>query len=228
MIREKSDFQKFSASFWRSDAFWLLTLSFGLLVFRFFYLAFWTPYTLAPDEAQYWHWLQRLDLAFVTKPALTTWLMGISTWLLGDTLPGVRLFSLMSQFAVPLLGFALVRQAHASRSSSWIAFAALTTAPLIAAGGLIMSPDALLLPLWLGALWFVGRALEKNIWRDWLIVGLFVGLGGLAKYTAVLFFPLLGLYLLLYRRDVLRAPQVWIAGLLALALQTPTLYWNAT
>lgn len=208
----------------------------GLLVVRVFYLRVGTPYGLAPDEAQYWTWLAHDDWSFVTKPPLTTWLMGVSTAWLGDTLVGVKLFALLGQVAVVGLGVALARAlvpAPERRAVGWWAFALLATVPMVAVGGLLMSPDALLLPLWMAALLVVVRALEVDdaralCWPRWLLLGVLVGLAGLAKYTAALFFPLLGLLLLWQRPRWLLAPQVWSAGALALLLQAPVLYWNMT
>lgn len=211
----------------------LILLSAALLIARLFYMAFFTPYGLSPDEAQYWHWLSHNSLSFLTKPPLTTWLMGLSTAVLGNTLVGVKFFALLGQLAMPVLGFLIAREV-AGRAAAWWAFALLTTVPLAAAGGLIMSPDALLVPLWLAALYSVVRALNTPTdaralcWPRWVIIGVLVGLAGLAKYSAAFFYPLLFAYLLASKRgwDWLMRPQIWVSGLIALAFQLPVLVWN--
>lgn len=206
----------------------LLTLA--VLVLRVGYIQFWHPYGLAPDEAQYWSWLAHNDWSFLTKPPLTTWLIGVSTFVLGDTLLGVKFFALVGQAAMSLLGFALAKELG-GRKAAWWAWVLLTTVPLIAAGGLIMSPDAVLLPLWMGAMLSVVRGLAKNdakglCWGRWVTIGCLIGLGGLAKYSAGIFYPLLGVYLLVWRREWLLRPQVWVSGLIALAFMVPVLIWN--
>ena len=214
----------------------MVQLSAMLLLLRVFYLVWFTPYGLAPDEAQYWSWLQHNDLSFLTKPPLTTWVMGLSTWLLGNTLLGVKWFALLGQLAVPLLGAALAREAATAThkgQAGWWAFGLLTTLPLVAAGGLIMAPDALLLPLWLAGLLVLIRAVDVPparalCWGRWVLLGVMIGLAGLAKYNAGLFFPLLGLYLLWQQPIWLRKPQPYAAGLIALAMQVPVIYWNFT
>jgi 4-amino-4-deoxy-L-arabinose transferase-like glycosyltransferase len=212
----------------------MLAISVALLLARMVYLQWFTPYGLAPDEAQYWSWLQNNDWSFLSKPPLTTWAMGLSTAVLGDTVLGVKFFALLAQAMVPLLGASIARELapeNLKTKAAWLAFAGLSTLPLIAAGGLIMAPDALLLPLWLGALLAVVRGVgvpesRALCWPRWLIVGTLIGLAGLAKYSAVLFFPLLGLWLLWQRPQWLKRPQIWLSGLLALALQAPVLHWN--
>ena len=208
----------------------MLGLTLLVLVLRVAYVVLWHPYGLAPDEAQYWSWLAHNDWSFLTKPPLTTWLMGVSTAVFGQTLLGVKAFALLGQAMVSVLGFVIVREIAGARGGWW-AWVLLTTAPLIAGGGLLMAPDAVLLPLWLGAMLAVVKAFRRDdaralCWPRWLIIGVLIGLGGLAKYTAALFFPLLGAFLLVFKRHWLLRPQVWVSGLVALAFQLPVLIWN--
>lgn len=207
---------------------WLLTLA--VLLVRVAYVQFYHPYGLAPDEAQYWSWLSHNDWSFLTKPPLTTWLIGASTAVFGHTLLGVKFFALLGQAAVSVLGYAIARKV-AGRQAGWWAWILLTTAPLISGGGLIMSPDAILLPLWLGAMLCVVRAFSVSddkalCWGRWLIVGGLIGLAGLAKYSAAAFYPLLAVFLLVFKREWLLRPQIWVSGLVALVFQLPVLIWN--
>lgn len=213
-----------------------LAVTLALLVARAAYLVWFNPYGLGPDEAQYWHWLTHLQASYLTKPPLTTWLMGVGTTLLGDTALGVRLFALVGQGAAAMLAYAIARHAAGpglKDRAAWLAFGLVTTAPMVAAGGLLMSPDAVLAPLWLSAVYVLLRyGLPENTpklsIKPWLAIGLIIGLAGLAKYTAALFFPLVGLYLVLFRRSAFRQPAIYAAGLLALAMQAPVIWWNAT
>ena len=237
----------------------LAIMTLAVLVLRVAYVVLWHPYGLAPDEAQYWSWLAHNDWSFLTKPPLVTWLMGVSTWILGDTLLGVKLFALVGQSATAVLGYMIAKEIAGTRlaapsrtlagrdgealaqpsvriseqgfAAGWWAWVLLTTAPLIAAGGLLMTPDAVLVPIWLAVVLSVVRGLGKDdakalCWGRWLTIGVLVGLGGLAKYSAALFYPLLGGYLLLWRREWLKAPQVWVSGVVALGFQVPVLVWN--
>lgn len=230
MIRSLRDGRQWLA---RQDDWGLvLALSALLLVLRAGYVGWVSPYGLAPDEAQYWTWLTHNDWSFLTKPPLTTWLMGVSTSIFGQTMLGVKAFALLGQVVTAVLGFALARVAAPEanrRAAGWWAWALLTSAPLISAGGLIMSPDAVLLPLWLGAILLVamkakGEALGA---RWWLAIGVLVGLAGLAKYSAALFAPLLLVFVLGWKRAWLKDPALWGAGLVALLMQVPVLIWNA-
>lgn len=208
---------------------WALGISAILFILRAIYLMAYTPYGLGPDEAQYWHWLAHNDLAFATKPALTTWLIGLSTTVYGHTLWGVKAFAIIGQALVPVLGMALAQKvAPGNPRAGWLTFALLATSPLVAAGGLIMSPDAVLLPIWLGALLVLANQIDKpslNL-KNALLLGVLVGLAGLAKYSAALFIPLLAVFVVLYKRAWLVQPGIYLVAAIALAMQAPTLIWN--
>lgn len=231
-------FQFFCSSV--SDTVWLISLSILLVLVRGAYVVYVSPYGLAPDEAQYWTWLTHNDWSFLTKPPLTTWLMGLSTWLWGDSQLGVKAFGLCGQVGVAACGYGVARTVVSppyQRSAGWLAWLLLTTSPLLAAGGLIMSPDAVLLPLWFGAAWSVVQGLKPGgapheglEWWRWILVGFLIGLGGLAKYTAGLFYPLIFLWACMWKREWLVSTKAWLviggSGLIALAMQAPVMYWN--
>src|SRR5260370_25797764 len=65
---------------WRSAA---IALIVGAAVLRFFYLAFFCPLDLAPDEAHYWDWSRNLDWSYYSKGPLVAWIIRFSCWLFG-------------------------------------------------------------------------------------------------------------------------------------------------
>lgn len=210
----------------------LLAVSSILLLLRLAYIHF-GPLGLGPDEAQYWDWSRMLDWSYVTKPPLTTWIMAATTSILGDTLVGVRLFALLCQLALPVLGFLIVKEARHTQAAWW-AFALLTCLPIIATGGYIMTPDAPSLVCWFSAIYLLVRLETRGQenWRTWLFVGLIIGIGGLAKPTIAFFYPCLGLYWL-YCKTRGQTTKVILkgiiaAGLISLLCQAPVFYWNAT
>jgi 4-amino-4-deoxy-L-arabinose transferase-like glycosyltransferase len=221
MIRKFSGFSQFQV---------MLGATLALLVWRMMFVAWGSPYGLAPDEAQYWSWLSHNDWSFLTKPPLTTWLMGVGTALLGQTMLGVKLFALLGQAVIAIMGF-LIAEKVGGRQAAWWGWALLTVTPLVFAGGLIMSPDAVLLPLWMTALWLVVKAADGSdkralCWPRWIEIGVLIGLAGLGKYNAAFFFPLLFGWMWFWKRGWLKHPQVWVSGLIALALQAPVIIWN--
>ncbi|MFY7894973.1 MAG: hypothetical protein ACOVP8_01975, partial [Phycisphaerales bacterium] len=62
-----------------------------IALLRLVYLAFFCPYTLIEDEAQYWVWSQMLDWSYYTKGPGVAWTIGLATSVLGDAEWVVRL-----------------------------------------------------------------------------------------------------------------------------------------
>ncbi len=212
----------------------VIAVSFALLIIRLIFVIL-GPLDLAPDEAQYWDWIRYPSWSYVTKPPLTTWLIYLSTSIFGNTFLGVRFFALVGQTLVPILAYAIVKQHSGEEKSALWAFWLMLAMPLIAAGGIIMSPDVPSLTLWLLALLFVMKIdwtnLDHKFWPNWLLwigIGGAIGLAGLAKPTAAMFYPLLGLFMLVNHRKWLFKPQVYVAGIFSFTMQAPVFYWNAT
>jgi 4-amino-4-deoxy-L-arabinose transferase-like glycosyltransferase len=224
-----------------------VTVAAVLLLARLAYLLWFCPYGLNPDEAQYWSWLLHPAWSYASKPPLTTALIGLATTLFGTAEASVRLPALLGQAAALLLAFALARRLGGrsrGRAAGWWALLLFTVTPITGFGGLFISPDATLVPLYLAALLLLTREVDRpytlsSHWltgslAHWLAIGLLVGLAGLAKYSAAFFFPLAGLFLLMeccFFHSFCPTPRAWayflLAGLLALALQIPVLAWNA-
>src|SRR5262249_12644506 len=101
--------------------------------------------------------------------------------------------------------------------------------PLVWAGSLLTTIDPPFLVLWTLGLWAAHRALSIGRASAWLLLGLAIGLGSLAKYTMLFALPGLVLYLVLApgRRSTLRPGGVGLALLATLATVAPVLVWNA-
>src|SRR6476660_2846229 len=61
-----------------------LALILGSTLLRLLYLIHDCPLDLAPDEAHYWHWSQRLDWSYYSKGPLVALLIRASCFLLGS------------------------------------------------------------------------------------------------------------------------------------------------
>jgi undecaprenyl-diphosphatase len=187
-----------------------------------------SQFLLSPDEANYWQWSRYLDLGYYDHPPMIAWLIWLSTQLCGQTELAVRLPTVLG-ITVASVYLCLL----AGRWFSWrIALhTALVSQSLLLLNGaaLIATPDGLLLPCWAAACYHAARAAEEDQGRQWLLTGLWFGLGLLSKYTMVLFLPSLFLALLCNRtwRQRLLTWQPWLSLLAGLLLFTPVLIWNA-
>lgn len=207
----------------------VLILSVVLFLLRLVYVSF-GPVDLSPDEAHYWEWSRYLDWSYYSKPPITAWLNYVSTSIFGHTHLGVRFFSCMAISILGFLAFLMARQV-AGKQAGWIAFILIHLTPLFAAGGIMMTPDIPSLTFWALALYIlmqVDFTREDLPYKLFIFLGVIVGLAGLSKYTAALFYPLLGFYLLVnkQRRSWLLKPHIYVAGLVSLFMQLPVFYWN--
>jgi len=92
---------------------------------------------------------------------------------------------------------------------------------------LMLMPDTLLFLLIIPII-TTAIALEKTpSAKNWLLLGLLLGLAGLSKYTAALFIPPLILYFLIKKRyELFYNPKIFLLILTALLCVAPVIYWN--
>jgi dolichol-phosphate mannosyltransferase len=110
-----------------------------------------------------------------------------------------------------------------------VALALMQLLPAYVLSSLFMTPDTPLVAAWAAALYFLQRALLAGEGRAWWGAGAALGLGLLCKYTIGLLVPATLLFVLLdpQARAWLRRPMPYVAGLLALLIFTPVIWWNA-
>jgi membrane-associated phospholipid phosphatase len=199
-----------------------------LLIGRWIYLAS-GAIELTQDEAYQWVWSKHPALSYYSKPPAIAFIQMAGTSIFGDTQFGVRFFSpfLAALMSLWLLRF-LAREIGA-RASFWLLLAA-TATPLLGLGTILMTIDPPLVFCWTWAFVAGWRAAQPDgKTRDWLVVGLAMGLGFLCKYNAFYQLICFGIFFALWppARLQLRKPGPWLAlGIFALCT-LPVLIWNS-
>src|SRR5690348_7246849 len=210
----------------RYEAWLLAALVVALTVIRLGVAAV-TP--LAPDETYYWVWSQALAPGYLDHPPMVALWIRPGTALAGQTALGLRL---LGPVAAALASWALYdagRTLFPGSRAGMVVVLLLNATLLLGVGSVIMTPDTPLLVFWTATLWAVARLAAGGAGAWWLVAGLFGGLALASKYTALLLWIGVGLWVLLVpaMRPWLRRWQPWAACLLGLALFTPVLAWNA-
>ena len=195
----------------------------------------WSGAGLFVDEAQYWDWSRDLAWGYFSKPPVLPLLMRLSTWLAGDGLTGVRWLVVFLWTLTPLVLWRLTWEmlrdgtdwdAHSRLvSSAWAA--ALCCAMLaFALLGQVSTTDGPLLFFWSLLMWSFWRAQQSpDKLASWFLVGLFLALAILSKYTAMAAgASLLWLAWHLRQRWVWRG--VFLALMVCSILLSPHLAWN--
>jgi membrane-associated phospholipid phosphatase len=200
----------------------------AMLVFRLGYLASDTI-ELSEDEAYQWLWSKHPALSYYSKPPMIAYLQWIGTHVWGDTELGVRF---LSPVIAALIGVILLRffAAHVNARAGFWLVTMLNVTPLTSVGAILLTIDPPLVLFWTAAMTMGWRALQANgRTRDWAWTGLWMGLGFLSKYTALLQWISFALVFALWlaARRHLRRPGPYVALAINLLCTLPVLVWNA-
>jgi 4-amino-4-deoxy-L-arabinose transferase-like glycosyltransferase/membrane-associated phospholipid phosphatase len=199
-----------------------------LLVGRWAYVAGGTI-QLAEDEAYQWLWSKHLALSYFSKPPLIAYTQFLGTSLWGDRAFGVRFFSPLIAAMLSLMMLRFFAREVNARAGFFLVLI-VTATPLLSVGAVLMTVDPLSVLFWTGAMLAGWPAVQEHgTTRDWLWVGLWMGLGFLSKYTGLLQLLSWALFFGLWpaARRHLRRPGPWLALVLNAACSLPVLVWNA-
>lgn len=184
--------------------------------------------TLSEDEAYQWIWSKHLALSYYSKPPLIALTQYAGTHLWGDNAFGVRFFAPVIALVSALALFPFMRRLSNPRAAFWLTVL-LPAIPLVSLGSALMTIDPLSVMFWTFAMiagW--GAVQENSTWWNWFLVGLWMGLGFLSKYTALFQLLSWAAFFALWppARKQLRRPGPYLALLVNVACSIPVLIWN--
>jgi membrane-associated phospholipid phosphatase len=214
-----------------TDSHWLrlgYVLIILMLVGRWLYLASGTI-ELSQDEAYQWVWSKHPALSYYSKPPGIAFIQLAGTSLFGDSAFGVRFFSPLFAAITSLMLLRFLAREAGARPSFWLLLAA-TATPLLGLGTILMTIDPPLVLCWTWAMLAGWRAMQPDgKTRDWLIVGLAMGLGFLCKYTALYELLCFVIFFVFWppARIHLRKAGPWLALLVIAFCTLPVVIWNA-
>ena len=183
---------------------------------------------LSDDEAYYRLWALAPALSYLDHPPMVAWLIAAGQGVLGDTPLGVRLAAVLTSLVGPLLLWRTVWLLFGAEvAERAVAFA--LAMPLLAVGGIIITPDLPSVLFWGLTGWAMAELLASDNPRWWLAVGLFAGLGLLSKYSNLF----VGIGILIWLIGLksnwrwFGCWQLWAGGALSLLLSLPVIVWNS-
>ena len=181
---------------------------------------------ISDTEAYYVSWARWPSLSYYDHPPLVAW----TTWLVpsGTGALGLRLLSVACAAALALLVNHLATRMFSERAG-FFATVIVSVLPSFMMTSVLVNPEALLAPIWMGMLVALYDLRDRDEWWRPLVVGLLVGIGFLAKYTALLAVPIAVAWIATSpeTRRWLARPSFYASGALALVIASPVILWNA-
>ncbi len=191
-------------------------------------IAFAHGYGYHRDELYFLVAGQHLAWSYPDQGVLTPLIARVMSGLAPGSLTVLRLPSALmaaaTVFATGLTAFEL----GGGRRAQMIACACAAVSSVVLAVGHLLSTTTFDLLAWTAVCWLVVRILRTGDERLWLAVGFVGGLALLNKPLIAVFFAALGVaFLVVGPREIFRSRWLWLGAVIALALWSPWLIWQA-
>lgn len=183
---------------------------------------------LAPEEAYYWMYSQHAELSYFDHPPMIAWAIRLGTLIFGHTELGVRMPGTLMMLGASWFLYHFGRTWF-SKEAGLGAAVLLQVLPMFFGVGFVATMDAQLVFFWTVGLVGVTAALRDNRPWGWYLAGFALGMALLSKYTGIFLAVGAGLAVIVnpswWRH--LKTPHPYLAFLLAAALFSPVVIWNA-
>ncbi len=202
-----------------------------ILVSMLMRLAFAAVLGLGIDESYMTAAGRDFQISYFDHPPLSWWLSRGVVLLSGHETAFIVRLPFILIFAVSTwLMYRLGARLFSEEAGLWAAIAMNLSPVLGITTASWVLPDGPLLCALLGFALALSYALEDGGWRYWVAVGVCGGVALLSKYIAMLPLAGAGIYVLTQRdhRAWLARPQPYAAALIAFAIFSPVIIWNAS
>lgn len=179
---------------------------------------------LSPDEAQYWTWSRHLDWGYYSKPPGIAWQIFAGTYFFGDSILGVRFFSILYGILQPLAIYLLARKSQLPPQTSFWAALALALSPLGVISSMLAITDVGMIFFWTLGCAVIAHALDRRQKPDAVLLGMCILLGALFKWPIYLLWVFLLVLLPIY--PFLRSHKLILGVVISLIGLLPSFTWN--
>jgi len=179
------------------------------------------------DELYYIACSDHLAAGYVDFAPLSAWLLHLNRVVFGDSLHALRLLPDLAYGAEVVLAGYLARELGGRRWSIFLASVSVLCAPVISGGANRYSMNAFEPLFWMGCVYFLLLALNREKPQLLVCCGVLLGLGLENKHSTVFFFGALVLGLLISpQRRIFLSKWFWIAAAVALLIAMPNVIWQ--
>ena len=180
------------------------------------------------DEAHYWVYSKFLDLSYYDHPPLIGYIIKLSTEIFGINEFAVRLPSVII-FVIASYIFFISAKKLFNEKIAFVSIVLLNILPVFSfLGAVVTIPDSPLSLFWLISFYLFINIIDTSKKRYWYLLGLSVGFALLSKYTAVMIYPSIILFLLLSKRHRFwfKQKELYISMFIAFICFIPVVLWN--
>ncbi len=186
-----------------------------------------TQFGLSADEAHYVLYGKILDWSYFDHPPLVGWVQAFFQLTPFDHLLQARLAAILISLLTSKLLFDFLVTQKISERNALYSVIVLNLTPMFNAMSVAFLPDTLLMPLTLLIIISTEKILQHSSLKNWALLGVLLGLAGLAKYTAILYiFSLIFIFVYKNKYKELLKINLWAGVAISLTLVSPVLYWN--
>jgi 4-amino-4-deoxy-L-arabinose transferase-like glycosyltransferase len=183
---------------------------------------------LVPDEAQYWSWSRELAFGYFSKPPMIAWVIRGASAVCGEGEVCIRSASPVLYTLGALMIYLAGRALFGPRVGFWSAVV-FDTVPGVSYSSLLITTDVPLILFWIIALYAWIMLVKRQSMGFAVLLGVTLGLGLLTKQAIIYAVLCIICHAAVSReaREALKGGRAIVAALIAAALFSPNVIWNA-
>ncbi len=159
-----------------------------------------TTFNLFGDEAQYWLWSKDIDFGYFSKPPFLSWIIRVYTEILGSGFVSLKLLPSLVYLLIAWSIYNLLINTGLNKKESFSGCLIFLFIPAVSFSSFIISTDLFLLLFWTLSLNQLIKINNEQDLKNFILLGIFLGLGVLSKYAAIYFVICLLVLILIDKR----------------------------
>ena len=206
---------------------------FSLVIILFFVKTisiYFTNFNMFGDEAQYWLWSKNFELGYFSKPPLLSWVIGIYSAVFGDSFFSLKLIPVFAYLLIGLSVYSLSKNIGLKKYEALSCSLFFLLMPAVSFSSFIISTDIFLLLFWTLSLNQLLKITHKPKIKNFVFLGIYIGLAFISKYAAIYFLVCLLVYFLIDKKFRNLFFENYLNFLLSfifiLIILTPNIIWN--
>lgn len=181
---------------------------------------------LGVDEAHYMLYARYLDWSYFDHPPLVGWTHFVFNTLFGEGLFAARFPAFMIGIIASIYLYYFLKHLFSEKFAAF-GVLALNLSVMVNAMFMFLLPETFLMWFVFPVMYYAVKIEKAPTLTNYLLFGLWLGLMGLAKYSAIFFvLPILLYYVIKKRWDLIWSYKTIFVVLIGLVMVSPVIYWN--